>query len=33
MKYVINMTVNKTSKDGSILGKVSDFQEEPYFLK
>lgn len=28
MKYVINMTVNKTSKDGSILGKVSDFQEE-----
>lgn len=22
------MTVNKTSKDGSILGKVSDFQEE-----
>lgn len=28
MKYVINMTVNKTSKDASILGKVSDFQEE-----
>ncbi len=28
MKYAINMTVNKMSRDGSILGKVSDFQEE-----
>ncbi len=28
MKYTVDMTANKTSKDGSILGKVLDFQEE-----
>lgn len=28
MKYTVNMSANKTSKDGSILGKVTDFQEE-----
>lgn len=28
MKYVVNMTSNKNSRDGSILGKVADFQEE-----
>ncbi len=28
MRYTVNMTVNKTGKDGSILGKVADFQEE-----
>lgn len=28
MSYSINMTCNKTSKDGSILGKVFDFQQE-----
>ena len=28
MKYTINLTGNKTSKDGSILGKVRDFKYE-----
>lgn len=28
MKYTVNMSANKTSKDGSILGKVTDFQKE-----
>lgn len=28
MRYVINITKNKTSKDGSILGKVLDFKNE-----
>lgn len=28
MKYTVNMAANKTSKDGSILGKVVEFQEE-----
>ena len=28
MKYTVNMTSNKNSKDGSILGKVADFQQE-----
>lgn len=28
MSYTINMTVNKNSRDGSILGKIADFQEE-----
>jgi len=26
MKYTVNMAVNKTSKDGSILSKVAEFQ-------
>lgn len=28
MKYTVNMAVNKTSKDGSILSKVAEFQQE-----
>ena len=28
MRYVINITKNKTSKDGSILGKGLDFKNE-----
>lgn len=28
MNYVANLTGNRTSKDGSIMGKVFDFQEE-----
>lgn len=28
MKYVINITKNRISKDGSIIGKVLDFKEE-----
>jgi len=28
MKYTVNMAANKTSKDGSILSKVVDFQHE-----
>lgn len=28
MRYTLDMSINKTSKDGSILGKVLDFQEE-----
>lgn len=28
MKYIICLTSNKFSKDGSILGKVADFQHE-----
>lgn len=28
MQYAVNMSANKISKDGSILGKVSDFQKE-----
>lgn len=28
MEYTINMSANKVSQDGSILGKVADFQEE-----
>lgn len=28
MEYTINLTRNKTSRDGSIMGKVHDFQEE-----
>lgn len=28
MAYAINMSVNKNSRDGSILGKVADFQNE-----
>lgn len=28
MKYTVNLTGNKTSKDGSILGKVQDFKLE-----
>ncbi|MDE6752998.1 MAG: aminotransferase class I/II-fold pyridoxal phosphate-dependent enzyme [Muribaculaceae bacterium] len=28
MKYTVNMSANKTSRDRSILGKVADFQEE-----
>ena len=28
MKYTVNLTGNKTSKDGSILGKIYDFKYE-----
>lgn len=28
MKYTVNLTGNKTSKDGSILGKINDFRYE-----
>lgn len=28
MNYVVNLTGNRTSKDGSIMGKVLDFKEE-----
>ena len=28
MKYTVNLTGNKASKDGSILGKVCDFKYE-----
>lgn len=28
MRYTVNMSANKTSRDRSILGKVADFQEE-----
>ena len=28
MSYIVNLTGNRTSKDGSIMGKVHDFKEE-----
>lgn len=28
MRYTVNLTLNRTSKDGSIMGKIIDFQEE-----
>ena len=29
MKYVVNLTGNRNSMDGSILGKVEDFKALP----
>lgn len=30
MNYVVNLTGNRTSKDGSIIGKVYDFRNEMF---
>ena len=27
-KYTVSLTANRKSKDGSIMGKISDFREE-----
>lgn len=32
MKYVVNLTGNRNSIDGSILGKVEDFKAESTLL-